>query len=83
MVGFLLYDPCFFRYGSKLLGLGINGLMMSLFDMCQLLELLLELRQFLLELLLVFLPKFPLLENYKFSSLFYYNIFLVCNKLVG
>ena len=77
-------------YGSKLLGLGINGLMMSLLDMCQLLELLLELLQlllelgqFLLELLLVFLAKFSLLENYIFSPRFYYNIILVCNRLIG
>ena len=68
-------------YGSKLLRLGINGLMMSLLDMCQLLQLLqlllelrwllLELRRLLLELLLVLLAKFPLLEIYMFSLWFY------------
>ena len=68
MVVFLLYDICFFGYGSKLLGLGINDLMMSLLDMCQ---------------LLVFLAKFLILENYMFSSWFYHNTFLVCNKRVG
>ena len=71
--------------------------MMSLLDMCQLPELLLELlqlllellqlllkvKQFLLGLLLVFLAKFPLLENYMFSPWFYYNIILVSNKLIG
>ena len=41
---------------------------MSLLDMCQ---------------LLVFLAKFLLLENYMFSSWFYHNTFLVCNKLIG
>ena len=36
MVGFLLWDPYFFGYDSKLLGLGINGQVMSFQDMCQL-----------------------------------------------
>ena len=45
----------------------------------ELLQLLLELLQLLLDLLLVFLAKFPLLENYMFSSCFYYNIILVSN----
>ena len=43
------------------------------------LQLLLELLQFLPELLLVFLAKFPLLENYMFSP----YIILVSNRLVG
>ena len=73
-----------------MLELGINGLMMSFLDMCQLLELplelfqlLLELKQFLLKLLLVFLTKFPFLENYMYSAWFLYNIILVSNKLIG
>ena len=64
--------------------------MISLLDMCQLPKLLLELLQLLLEekqlllgLLLEFLAKFPHLENYMFSSWFYYNKILVSNKLVG
>ena len=36
MVGFLLWDPYFFGYDSKLLGLGINEQVMSFQDMCQL-----------------------------------------------
>ena len=36
MVGFLLWDPYFFGYDSKLLGLGINRQVMSFQDMCQL-----------------------------------------------
>ena len=36
MVGFLLWDPYFFRYDSKLLGLGINEQVMSFQNMCQL-----------------------------------------------
>ena len=35
MVGFLLWDPYFFGYDSKLLGLGINGQVMLFQDMCQ------------------------------------------------
>ena len=35
MVGFLLWDPYFFGYDSKLLGLGINGQVISFQDMCQ------------------------------------------------
>ena len=35
MVRFLLGDPYFFGYDSKLLGLGINGQMMSFQDICQ------------------------------------------------
>ena len=35
MGGFLLWDPYFFGYDSKLLGLGINGQVMSFQDMCQ------------------------------------------------
>ena len=36
MVEFLLWDPYFFGYDSKLLGLGIDGQVMSFQDMCQL-----------------------------------------------
>ena len=36
MVGFLLWDHYFFRYDSKLLGLGINEQVMSFQNMCQL-----------------------------------------------
>ena len=36
MVGFLLWDPYFFRYDNKLLGLGINEQVMSFQNMCQL-----------------------------------------------
>ena len=80
MIGFSLWDP------YLLLGLTINGPVMSFLDMCQLMELLqlpLELRQLPLELLLVFLAKFFLLENYIFSPWFYYNTFLVYNKLIS
>ena len=35
MVRFLLWDPYFFGYDSKLLELGINGQMMSFWDICQ------------------------------------------------
>ena len=35
MIGFFLWDPYFFGYDNKLLGLGINGQVMSFYDMCQ------------------------------------------------
>ena len=85
MVGFLLWDPYFFWYSRWLLGFTINKLVMSFWDMRQLPKLTLELLQLLLELmlqLLVFCLTIFLSWKSIISQWFYYNTFLISNKMI-